>query len=362
MRTATVELLILLHQILLWKVFGTSVGGANATHLIECGFTGGPEAPILIATRTFHPFHMAVLPRKVDRAVSRELEEGGMFDAQVLGPMQFILQTHPCDATSLVVDAGANVGFFGFFALSMHCPVVFFEPQTKAGAAINSSLCINKHFRRHADFFNMPISTSPTVSFPVSFKEVDNTGSIGIAMCDKLPPQDCETRRTVQLDGIFTSLPRQHTGRATRVRVLKLDTEGFESDVLLSGEKLLSRRLVDNILVEVTPHTRGVNATMHMLKSLVRHGYSFAQSPFYSWRTLLNASHPYTRPVIPLGKNLTVLQGIVDYCMDQLKVPKWKGIVQTDLWAALDETQFQNYNALVEIEKSLGAARLAHRL
>ena len=349
-------LLLLLHQVLLWKVFGMSAGGgANATQLIDCGFTGAPDAPILIATRTVHPFHMAVLPKKVDRAVSRELEEGGMFDAQVLGPMQFILQTHPCDATSLVVDAGANVGFFGFFALSMHCPVIFFEPQTKAGGAINSSLCINKHFRRHADFFNVPISTSPTVTFPVSFKEVDNTGSIGIAMCDNLPPQDCETRRAVQLDGILTSLPRQHTGRGSRVRVLKLDTEGFESDVLLSGETLLSRRLVDNILVEVTPHTRGANATMLMLESLVRHGYSLAQSPYYSWKTLPNASHPFARPVIPLGKNLTALQGIVDYLMDQVKVPKWRGTVQTDLWAALDEAQFQNYNALVEKEKSHGA-------
>lgn len=297
---------------------------------------------------------MAVLPRKVDKGVSWELQEGGIFDAQVLGPMQYLLQTHPCDGTSVVVDAGANVGFFGFFALSMHCSVVFFEPQQKAGAAINATLCTNRHFRKHADFFNMPLSTAASVIFPLAYKELDNTGSIGTAMCDQLPKKDCSSRPTLQLDGVFGFGPsahastfRHHTGRATRIRVLKVDTEGYEGDVLSTAETLLSRRLIDNILVEVTPHTRGVNATMDMLATLARHGYSFAQTPFYSWRALRNNSYPFDRQIVPLGKNLTALRTIVDYLMDHLSVPKWKGTVQTDLWAALDETQFGAYNALV---------------
>lgn len=329
----------------------------NQTQLEACGLKGGVHDPVAIKSRTVHPFIMSVLPGSVDKGVSKELQQGGMFDAMVLGPFQFLLQTRPCDATSIVADVGANVGFFSFFSLSMKCRVLIFEPQQRAGGCINATLCLDRQFAAHADFFNMPVSNQSTVVFPVNYKEAGNTGGLGSYMCaggalsPGFRPKDCNSRPTASLDGILglgertiQAEWRKYTKGARRLRVLKVDTEGFEFDVLDSAALLLSRKLIDNILFEVSPVIKGVTANLDMFRKLADFGYAFAHLPLFSWRHVSNYTHPFHARIIPLGRNMTAVSALLNDLMEGVKVPKWRGTFQTDIWASLDETQFDAYN------------------
>lgn len=333
--------------------------GGNSTLLEEC--LGGDL--IAVKTKTVHPFVMAVLPQRIDKGVSKELSQGGIFDAMVLAPFQFILQRSPCDSTSAVADVGANVGFFSFFSLSMHCRVLIFEPQQRAGSCINATLCLNSRqpdFKTHTDFFNLPVSNKSFVSFPLSYKEVGNTGGIGSYMCaggvmaPGFRPHDCNKRLTANLDGLFGYGPhsamvewRKNTRHATRLRVLKIDTEGYEYDVMDSASVLLSKGLVDNVLFEVSPFINGIETNFAMMERLASFGYKFAHLPYYNWRHVSNFTHPFHARVIPLGNNMTAVRVLLEALIEGTKVPKWRGTFQTDIWASLTEGIFEAFNLIV---------------
>jgi hypothetical protein len=279
-----------------------------------------------------NPFFLAVLGPTKDRGVSMELLNYGIFDVHVLGPFQFILQTFPCSTdNAVVVDVGANVGFFSFFALSMKCRAVIFEPQQAVGDAIMATLCIDSSNRNKIDFHRVPVSTSREVIFPVSEHEKNNIGSLGSGFCKG--NRICEKRPAVQLDRIFAAVKHRK-----KIRLLKIDTEGYDADVILSARSLLQQKLIENILFEYTPHHLGLEANVAALQLLLSLGYQLAELPYVPPNSLKNFTHPFSRninlfrnPSEAFLRNFTevLIVGSVNF--------------QTDIWASLNIATIERY-------------------
>ena len=329
---------------------------ANNTIVQSCF---GNDIFQLAITQTIIPFSITLIRPHIDVGVSKDLLEFGIFDPVVLGPLQFILQSEPCGNDSFFVDAGANIGFFSFFALSMDCTVVMFEPQRVVGHAVNATLCVNSHLSSKVDFIAGVISTNPYAMFPMNvqpYKKL-NYGAIGTGLCSShVFKHMCANTTTYRLDdlvsfGVDTKMSIRKHAKGTRIRVLKIDTEGYEPDVIMTGIELLRRRIIDNVLFEITPSTLGLNKNRRTFEILIANGYSIAHLVPFSVQ-IRDKSHPFYAEVDILGNNITSLTIILEKLIEGSKIPRGRGFFQTNFWASLNPTLFSSYNNLVNKAKN----------
>jgi len=178
-----------------------------------------------------------------------ELEVGEVF--------QTVL-SNGCAENEVVLDIGANTGYYGFYAASKGCKVIFFDPQPTCAKYLQTELFANG-FYDHAMVIPRPVGVAGgkmTVSyetgcggrFPMSEIEKGNAGG------HYIQPMEVET---VVIDNILKP--------GYKVKIAKIDTEGAESFVLPSLKKLIKDNRVDNIVVEVTPlfyPAMGLNRTI----------------------------------------------------------------------------------------------------
>ncbi len=313
----------------------------------------------VITTRTTKPFLMAVLHNDLDRAVSLKLRDHGLWDPQVSGPLQFIVEERPCDKDSIVIDIGANVGFISGLSLSLGCNTAIFEPQMRPYRALEATLCLNRHVYKKLgvtfQLVNHPVSLAPHIHFPSENKEHrHNTGGVGAADCLESQSK-CAKRETIQLDAFMLgSFQEQIPTKSTNIsrilpgntiRVLKIDAEGYESDVIGTMQQILSRKLVDNVLFEMMPHILGLESNLKALKALTDAGYHLAESPFAFLEGVRNVHKPYIKRVVPLS--LPAAEELVTKMFNEKDHQNWKKKFLTDMWASTDPGIFQRYNAVV---------------
>lgn len=315
----------------------------------------GNERLSLVTTRTTHPFIMAILHSSKDKAVSEKIKNHGIWDPMILGPMQFILQRSPCDGSSMVLDVGANIGFFGLYALSMHCDTIMFEPQRQTAAAIRASLCINEHVYRRkglrAALISKPVAKQSTVMFPTEYTlHGQNTGGVSRVDCSNEAAK-CEEFQAVSLDDfVLGPMGKGFAMGKQRIRVLKVDVEGYEGDVFETMRQLLQRHLVDNVLFELIPYIRGAEESKGIVKMLHEYNYTLAESPFAFLEGVRDVDKPYIKRVVPMTEKEAF--GMIDDMQkmgsDEKSRNNWKAPKHyTDMWASLDSRLFEGYNQAV---------------
>ncbi|MBT7958998.1 MAG: FkbM family methyltransferase [Akkermansiaceae bacterium] len=144
--------------------------------------------------------------------------------------------TQDC-SNKLVVDVGANIGYFTMLSLASGCRVVAFEPQPGARELIRQSLRLN--------YFNYEKITL----LPGVVGTHDGTGSISLdgewgmrSMASDISSEKASVSQ-FRLDRIIKE----------DVHLLKIDVEGFEHLVLAGTSDLFSHYNVFNILLEIKP-------------------------------------------------------------------------------------------------------------
>lgn len=307
----------------------------------------------LITTRTLHPFVMSVLPRSIDSGVGEKLRLEGTWDPQVLGPFQFILQSKPCDADSFVIDVGANIGFFSLVSLSMGCDTAMFEVNPVALSAIRASLCINEHIyrRRRQKFQLIPLAVSPlsSINFPVAdIQNRRNTGGMGTGDCNDGKVK-CHEVKTVQLDN-FMYGPMKSFSK-TKIRVLKVDVEGFEGDVLKTMSQVFEKNDVENILFESIPYIHGLDEAKAAFDLLFKNGFSVAECPFTFAEGIRDVTRPFIKNVTStLTQNQVnvLLDGMYEVGVSEQKRSNWKNKFYSDFWATKTPSLFLDYNNNVD--------------
>eukprot|EP00742_Colponemidia_sp_Colp-10_P011832 GILJ01013210.1.p1 GENE.GILJ01013210.1~~GILJ01013210.1.p1 ORF type:complete len:344 (+),score=45.14 GILJ01013210.1:41-1072(+) len=142
------------------------------------------------------------------------------------------------------VDVGANQGFYTVLAASLGCRTVSFEMQPMCLDMLEAELLLND------------LRNSVVVPHPVSSKAGSVVVSYGTPCYGPLNAvtssnmQHKEQDRPRQTNYVH---PTAGIPRNAHISLLKIDTEGFEADVLVSFEHWIHMKLIDTIVVEVTP-------------------------------------------------------------------------------------------------------------
>jgi FkbM family methyltransferase len=196
-------------------------------------------------TRTQPPFIMPFTDPKADIDVSR-----AMVTRRSVEPL-YNLYVHRlcaecCAKGGLMLDVGANFGYYSFLAAKLGCRVVAWEPVPAFRAFVQLALRLNNLTHRvHLRPAVISDVAGMNITMTVPLKGIWGTASVGGLNVDPSIPSPTYSVRAVTetLDQMVTETPC----------MMKLDVEGYEPNVIKGARRFLAKHAPAVILSEYTP-------------------------------------------------------------------------------------------------------------
>jgi FkbM family methyltransferase len=164
----------------------------------------------------------------------------------------------------LMVDVGANIGFFSILAARRVGPsgrVLAFEPAAPVRARLEANLRLNGLDNVDVRGDALGAATGPTTFYPGPSTDT------GLASCRPLPASASITIDQVRFDDLTAGLPA--------VRLIKIDVEGAELNVLQGMSACLRRDRPDLIVEFTDAFLRALGGSAEALHAfLCGHGYA----------------------------------------------------------------------------------------
>jgi len=208
--------------------------------------------------------------------------------------------------TDLIVDVGANLGYFTLLAASMGRNVIAFEPMGRNMAKLQASV-VRNGFQDRVTLYQNAVSSlqGNTVRLTVTHESNQGNGKAAFISRPTFGIYGVDYAETVTLDQVI----RQD------VLLMKIDVEGLESAVLDGAKDLLCWHIVRFITLEFSTDTRDsqlcpVQDVLTLLETL---GYAIsdvvpgaprldpAQYRQYPPNILLSLEHTLQPPALRLG-------------------------------------------------------------
>eukprot|EP00465_Bigelowiella_longifila_P007076 CAMPEP_0185275656 /NCGR_PEP_ID=MMETSP1359-20130426/54444_1 /TAXON_ID=552665 /ORGANISM="Bigelowiella longifila, Strain CCMP242" /LENGTH=257 /DNA_ID=CAMNT_0027869081 /DNA_START=305 /DNA_END=1075 /DNA_ORIENTATION=- len=233
----------------------------------------------LAQSSTAPRFSMWIMQTYLDPMISAQLHLTGAFDLHVLAAISRTVQAEcalsiPAEANPLVVDVGANVGFFSLYMASQGCQVLAFEPQQNLIDPIKTSTCLNG-LNRRINIKNAALAAINDEEEAELYYDGWNIGDARLARsCERAGGYGrCQqVDSIVQLDDV---IPERE-----QIFLIKIDVSGMENSVLQSMERLLASQSVHHIVLNYNPSFIGIRESANLLEKLHNYGYSIFYLPF----------------------------------------------------------------------------------
>jgi len=179
---------------------------------------------------------------------------------------EYLLNKECSTGNHLVVDAGANLGYFATYAGVMGCRVHAFEPQPRLLPIINTSVLVNGLTERF-NLHNNIISTDREARLKITYASGICTGCSTVTPAS---PGERNTENSFIIDAI-----RIDDVVKEDVLLMKVDVEGYEVLAIESAIGVFEKYEVHNILVEWFPDRfpHGVERGNKLLEDLIDRGY-----------------------------------------------------------------------------------------
>lgn len=162
----------------------------------------------------------------------------------------------------LMVEVGANIGYFATLWAALHTEnrVFAFEPAPRNLELLRASLLANN---LQAQVTVLPVAAGPSLSIqPFDLGPQAQTGWGGVVR----DPQQATQPTAVIVVPLDDLLPPD-----THIRILKIDVEGFDTEVLAGCRHLLQARRVDRIYYEQNlPRMRSIGLEPGAAEQLLR--------------------------------------------------------------------------------------------
>jgi FkbM family methyltransferase len=172
--------------------------------------------------------------------IGRLLRQNGMYEEHVIN---WITERYKADSGGTFIDVGGNLGWYSclFAKIAGQAGRVFsFEPEPNNAALLKENLALNGF--RNAEVFQSAVADTPG-SLTLHLAHKSNPGAHSLIAGDysageiKVPVVALDDTLLSRIDG--------------RVRLMKIDVEGFEAPALKGAAKLLER--TDAVILEYSP-------------------------------------------------------------------------------------------------------------
>ena len=149
--------------------------------------------------------------------------------------------------TAIVVDVGANLGYFSLLAASMGFNVISFEPMNRNVAKFMSSV-VRNGFENRITLYQNAVTYTSGDSVKMIETHATNQGNGQMNKLDALSNGIYGQGyvNTIRIDDVID----------TNVLLMKIDVEGFESGVLNGAKRLMCWNIVNYITIEFSLETR----------------------------------------------------------------------------------------------------------
>lgn len=188
---------------------------------------------LFLRTKLARPFVLALPPHK-SSWVTRHVSSSGMWAPVETSIFYHILTHYSATRRGIVVDV--NVGYFSMLAHSMGFTVIGFEPQRRALPLLTLTAVVNG--AQHRNFHLFPCAVGQKEGHVTMTEDADTEWGIA---------------KVAQTSDGQTPIPVAVLSRmiTSNVVLLKVDTEGFESNVFAGAWDLMGSHNVENIVVEI---------------------------------------------------------------------------------------------------------------
>ena len=147
----------------------------------------------------------------------------------------------------VVVDVGANLGYFSLMAAALGHRVVAFEPMGRNAAKLQASIARNPGFSERIALYQYAVASRADDTVALTATHASNQGNGQARPATKEGGvYGIDYVQTVRLDDVVDE----------DVRIIKIDVEGLEAEVLNGASNLLCRRIVRLIVIEFSEETR----------------------------------------------------------------------------------------------------------
>lgn len=171
----------------------------------------------------------------------------------------------------VVVDVGANMGYFSLLMASLTGPdgkLVAFEANPEVFRHLSRNLEING-YRRFAD---CQMTAVMSKAGSMVFKRLrDHMGSSGFYLTEEIAPMYHDKLDEITVPCI--SLDEYFADENSYIDVIKIDVEGAETEVIAGARKVLERSPRPQIVMEYTPGAEGRGGNMAAIEMLVGMGF-----------------------------------------------------------------------------------------
>ncbi|KAI8465888.1 MAG: S-adenosyl-L-methionine-dependent methyltransferase [Monoraphidium minutum] len=183
-------------------------------------------------------------------------------------------------ARPLMVDVGANIGWFTMNAAAAGADVVAFEAMSENALLVRTTLCENPKLMEHVSLFATGLGTKRSTCHMISG---DGNVGDGFSICDRDPQEDIKRHakggEVYLLRGQMTTM-RMDSLLDDDVQILKMDIEGFELEALRGASGLMRRHNVWLMMVECNVGMIGEGKKNDMLGFLDEMGYAISNTGF----------------------------------------------------------------------------------
>lgn len=194
--------------------------------------------------------------------ISKTIYEG-TYERALLKFMQTL------DLEETVIDIGANIGVTLWHSLAHNSPktnYLAFEPSIGCDEALKL-VCSELTAKGKLNFFAIGSTNGKMLLHGVGNQ--DHSGSASLLLHSGLKGDDVETEvRTldsvIEVSGVY------------KISLLKIDTEGFESEVIKGGESVFRSKAIEIIIMEVSPNFGPVNFLSN-LEQIIGNEYIWLQ-------------------------------------------------------------------------------------
>jgi FkbM family methyltransferase len=225
-----------------------------------------------LVVQTVHGFRIVADGK--DLSVTPELVFNGYYELREENFVKKIVR-----GGDWVIDVGSNIGTISLLAARVVGPfgrVFSFEPNPRTAKLMSKSLVMNWTHERVVQR-EVAVGSRPGMVALTFVPECLGGGQVGRGIEESTSVKSAETlgkASTTVLDVPCVCLDEEFPIDLP-IKLLKIDVEGFEGDVLKGADRLLRRRCVDFIIVELLEEIAGVRwcENVQQVNKVIEYGY-----------------------------------------------------------------------------------------